>query len=116
MATAARILEDLRQAGIVPEVLDGNRLAFPPGVLSDDMRYHVRQHKAELIELLQADQATLAARYHSHHFACRACIAAGQNPNLQRCPAGLPLWQGLNRAYGASKPVFKPYNRSYTHD
>lgn len=57
MTTAVRILDELLQAGIKPEVLDENRLAVPAGVLTDDMRHAIRSHKAELIELLQADHS-----------------------------------------------------------
>lgn len=41
-----------------------------------------------------APAAWPAARnaYHAHHFACRQCCAAGQNPELSRCPAGAKLW------------------------
>ncbi|WP_276808017.1 hypothetical protein [Castellaniella defragrans] len=103
MVSAARILDDLRQAGIEPEVLDGNRLAFPTGVLTDDMRHAIRANKAELIELLLADQAALAARYYAHHFGCRQCIAAGRNPDLQRCPVGAPLWRVFQARVRAGK-------------
>ncbi|CDM23869.1 hypothetical protein BN940_07011 [Castellaniella defragrans 65Phen] len=103
MTSAARILDDLRQAGIEPEVLDGNRLAVPAGVLSDDMRHAIRTHKAELIELLLADHAALAARYYLHHFSCATCIAAGQNPHLARCAVGLPLWRVFQSGMRANK-------------
>lgn len=102
MVSAARVLDDLRQAGIEPEVLDGNRLAFPAGVLTDDMRHAIRTHKAELIELLLADQAALAARYYSHHFGCAACIAAGKGYGT-RCAVGLPLWRVFQSGVCADK-------------
>lgn len=102
MVSAARILDDLRQAGIEPEVLDGNRLAFPAGVLTDDMRHQIRAHKAELIELLQADRAALAARYYSHHFGCATCIAAGKGYGT-RCAVGLPLWRVFQSGVCADK-------------
>lgn len=102
MTTAVRILDELRQAGIKPEVLDENRLAVPAGVLTDDMRHAIRSHKAELIELLLADQSALAARYYSHHFGCRQCIAAGRGYG-NRCPIGLPLWHVFQSGSRADK-------------
>lgn len=34
-----------------------------------------------------------ADAYYRHHWACRQCIAAGRNQNLERCAVGLPLWR-----------------------
>lgn len=33
-----------------------------------------------------------------HHANCPACIAAGKNPRLERCPAGAELWATYNQA------------------
>ena len=41
-----------------------------------------------------ADWKGLAAAYHSHHFNCPTCIAAGRGSRYgQRCGAGMALWQ-----------------------
>ena len=48
------------------------------------------------------DWQKLASEYHVHHFSCKYCIAAGQNPNLQRCTTGLPLWQAYTSACAQS--------------
>lgn len=35
----------------------------------------------------------VADAYYRHHFGCLHCIAAGQDPALDRCAVGLSLWQ-----------------------
>jgi len=41
---------------------------------------------------------SLADEYYRHHFGCLYCIAAGQNPFLNRCAVGGPLWQTYQTA------------------
>ena len=43
----------------------------------------------------EADFIESSTRYFLHHFRCKQCIAAGQNPNLARCETGSPLWADL---------------------
>ena len=58
----------------------------------------LRQHKAELIEALrtsapEVDWKALAAEYHSHHFRCTTCQAAGRGAIYGlRCGTGAALW------------------------
>jgi len=40
----------------------------------------------------------LADAYYRHHWKCRHCIAAGQNPHLSRCAVGKPLWDAYRAA------------------
>lgn len=102
MKSATMLLAQLRQVGIEPTVLDGSRLGFPKGVLTEELREAVKQNKEELLILLRkpihqqqdhsVDRQECSIRYLIHHFKCQHCIAAGQNPNLSRCATGLPLW------------------------
>lgn len=39
-----------------------------------------------------------ADAYYRHHWKCRHCIAAGQNPHLSRCTVGKPLWEAYRAA------------------
>jgi len=97
------LLLDLRQAGIEPEVVDDEHLAFPAGVLTDAQRQVIRQRKAELIAMLTAGDPVdlLARRYYLHHWSCRHCIAGGWGYG-KRCEVGLPLWQAYVAASNRS--------------
>ena len=49
----------------------------------------------------------MAADYHTHHFSCAACIAAGRSPDHgTRCCEGLLLWDVYQR--GATSPLDAP--------
>ena len=44
-------------------------------------------------------EQSAARAYHSHHFNCHQCIAAGRGTRYgRRCAAGLALWDGYNEA------------------
>jgi|SRR5690625_1083648 len=109
MLNAAELLADLRRSGIDPKVINGDRLAFPSGVLTDAQRQAIRESKTEIIALLSDvanakktnDWRTLAAEYYVHHFSCHQCIAAGQNQTLARCTIGFQLWQTYQMAHAA---------------
>ncbi|WP_148304911.1 hypothetical protein [Castellaniella defragrans] len=45
----------------------------------------------------------LADVYYRHHFGCLRCMAAGQNPHLDRCITGHPLWAAYRAAFRQSK-------------
>ena len=102
MMTAVRILDELLQAGIKPEVLDENRLAVPSGVLNDDMRHAIRSHKAELIELLQADQSSASENMLVHDRAAgdtQACPTMGCMVAMVSTPEQTIEWRPLADVY-----------------
>lgn len=114
----AQILADLRQAGVRPEVVEGGRLSFPAGVLTDPMRQAIRQHRAELLALLCTETADVpdvtapapwqeaAARYYVHHFVCCDCIASGRGYTAARCVAGQFLWGAYAAAFVERQDLF----------
>ena len=95
--SAAEILEELAAAGVALELSADGRLTAPAGVLTDTQRIAIKAHRAEIVQALSAAPAqnwkALARIYHAHHF-----IAAGLNPNLERCPVGAMLWRAYQDA------------------
>lgn len=67
----------------------------------------LREHRARLIAALQPpaapaaappiDWQPLAQAYHTHHFACPTCSAAGRGYGL-RCGTGTALWAAYSDA------------------
>ena len=101
--SAAEILEELAAAGVALELSADGRLTAPAGVLTDTQRIAIKAHRAEIVQALSAAPAqnwkALARIYHAHHFTpCPHCIAAGLNPNLERCPVGAMLWRAYQDA------------------
>lgn len=70
----------------------------------------LRQHKAELIEALQApepvtDWRELARAYLAHHTTCAVCQAAGRGARYgMRCGTGTALWASYDSAAGKGQP------------
>ncbi len=113
MAThsASAIVEQLHDAGLNLSLAPAGGLAVAPSShLTADLRALIRSSKALLIDWLTAandaaryapdppddplDWKELAAAYHTHHFNCPTCIAAGRGSQYgQRCGAGMALWR-----------------------
>jgi hypothetical protein len=89
---------------------EGGLAVAPRSHLTADLRELIRNSKALLIDWLTAandatshapdppdnpvDWKELAAAYHTHHFNCPTCIAAGRGSRYgQRCGAGMALWR-----------------------
>ena len=70
----------------------------------------LRQHKAELIEALQApepvtDWRELDRAYLAHHTTCAVCQAAGRGARYGlRCGAGAALWSSYSTAATGVQP------------
>lgn len=70
----------------------------------------LRQHKAELIEALQApepvtDWRELDRAYLAHHTTCAVCQAAGRGARYGlRCGAGAALWSSYSAAATGVQP------------
>ena len=112
----ADLLNRLDAAGIHLE-MDGDRIAAPAGVLTDDLRQSIREHRDELVQWLTTEAESEAhersldvwkeqtrwrersTAYYMHHFACAACIAAGRGGMYgERCRDGLALWRAYQEA------------------
>lgn len=112
--TAQAVLSELRQQGIEPTLTpDGKSIKVPADRLTDKQRAAILANKLDLIALLQeaerlavvhskrqpagrlsgAPWVPLAETYYMHHWRCRQCCAAGQNPQLSRCEHGAGLWR-----------------------
>ena len=99
------IVETLHDAGFSVSLAPAGGLAVTPASkLTPELRDIIRSGKADLIRWFTqsaaneieppADPSTwreLAAEYHSHHFKCSTCIAAGLGYGL-RCGTGSALW------------------------
>ena len=112
MAThsASAIVKQLHGAGLNLSLVSTGGLAVAPSSkITADLRTLIRSSKALLIDWLTAandagshaldppenplDWKELAAAYHTHHFNCPSCIAAGSSSRYgQRCGAGMALW------------------------
>jgi hypothetical protein len=70
----------------------------------------LRQHKAELIEALQApepvtDWRELDRAYLAHHVMCKTCQAAGRGRTYGlRCGVGAALWSSYSTAATGVQP------------
>ena len=108
---AAAVLDTLHDAGLVLELTPEHAVKVSPAsLLNDDLRTLIRNHKGELVALLEAanddqtepqkqDWHQLAATYYSHHFGCATCIAAGRGGGYgERCRDGLALWRAYQEA------------------
>ncbi len=110
-AQAAEIVvAQLSHAGLNLSLAPAGGLAVAPAShLTADLRALIRSSKAVLIAWLTAanndashapeppdnplDWQELAAAYHTHHFNCLTCIAAGRGSRYgQRCGVGQALW------------------------
>ena len=109
------VVAQLADAGLSLSLAPAGGLAVAPSShLTADLRDLIRSSKALLIDWLTTsnevashapdppdnplDWKELAAAYHTHHFNCPTCIAAGRGSQYgQRCGAGMALW----RAYSA---------------
>ncbi len=105
------VVDQLTAAGLSMALTpEGGLSVAPARNLTGDLRDLIRGNKAMLVDWLAAanDESSfehgtdaslvgweeLARTYHAHHFACPACIAAGQGSSYgQRCATGAALWQ-----------------------
>ena len=103
MTTA--LIRQAESAGVVLRLVDGKLKAVGPLSVVQSWAPTLREHKAELIKVLAANDPApappadphawreLAAAYQDHHFQCSACIAAGRGPQYSlRCGVGAALW------------------------
>ena len=103
----AQLADDGLNLSLAPA---GGLAVAPSSHLTADLHDLIRSSKAQLIGWLTAandtashaldppdnpvDWKELAAAYHSHHFNCSTCIAAGRGSRYgQRCGAGMALWR-----------------------
>ena len=105
------VVTQLANAGLNLSLAPAGELAVAPSsLLTAELRSLIRSSKVLLIDWLTAanDAANhapdppdnpvnwkdLAAAYHTHHFQCTTCIAAGRGGQYgQRCDAGMALWR-----------------------
>ena len=105
--TAQTIFETLQDAGFTLSLAPAGGLAVTPASkLTPELREVIRSGKADLIRWFTqsaandpeppTDPATwreLSAAYHTHHFKCPACQAAGRGKQYGlRCGTGTALW------------------------
>ena len=108
--SASAVVDQLRGAGLNLALAPAGGLAVAPAShLTADLRALIRSSKAVLIAWLTAanddashapeppddplDWQELAAAYHTHHFNCGACVAAGRGSRYgRRCGVGQALW------------------------
>ena len=112
----AHLLNQLDAAGIHLE-MDGEFIAAPAGVLTDDLRQRIREHRDELIQWLTTEAESEAhersldvwkeqtrwrersTAYYMHHFGCATCIAAGRGRGYgERCADGAELWKNYQES------------------
>jgi len=101
------IVETLHDAGFSVSLAPAGGLAVTPASkLTPELRDIIRSGKADLIRWFTQSAANgiepltdpstwreLAAEYHSHHFACITCQAAGRGAQYGlRCGTGAALW------------------------
>ncbi len=101
------IVETLHDAGFSLSLTpDGGLAVSPASKLTPALRDVIRSGKADLVRWFTstaanepeppADPSTwreLAAEYHSHHFKCPTCQAAGRGTGYGlRCGTGSALW------------------------
>lgn len=105
------VVEQLAHAGLSLSLAPAGGLAVAPSShLTAELRDLIRSSKPMLMDWLAAgnvdarhapdppdapaDWKERAAAYHTHHFNCATCIAAGRGSRYgQRCSAGMALWQ-----------------------
>ncbi|WP_300707728.1 hypothetical protein [Limnohabitans sp.] len=105
------VVAQLVDAGLNLSLASAGGLAVAPSShLTAELRNLIRSSKAMLIDWLTAaheaasrasdtpanpqDWKELATAYHTHHFNCPTCIAAGRGSRYgQRCGAGMALWR-----------------------
>lgn len=113
---AATLVAQLSHAGLSLSLAPtGGLVVAPASHLTADLRDLIRNNKALLIDWLVAandavnrapdppdnplDWKELAAAYHTHHFHCPTCVAAGRGLGYgQRCGVGMALWVGYQDA------------------
>ena len=108
---AAAVLDTLHDAGLVLELTPEHAVKVSPASrLTSELRTLIRNHKGELVALLEAanddqhepakaDWHELAATYYSHHFGCTTCIAAGRGRMYgERCADGALLWKNYQES------------------
>ena len=104
------VVAQLSHAGLNFSLAPAGGLAVAPAShLTADLRDLIRSSKGVLIAWLTAanddashapeppdnplDWQELAAAYHTHHFNCGACVAAGRGSRYgRRCGVGQALW------------------------
>ncbi|WP_313302927.1 hypothetical protein [Diaphorobacter sp.] len=111
------LLNRLDAAGIHLE-MEGEFITAPAGVLTDDLRQSIREHRDELVQWLTSEAANDAhheppphywkgqtrwrersTAYYLHHFGCADCIAAGRGAGYgERCADGAGLWAAYQDA------------------
>ena len=60
--------------------------------------------KAERFGAWEATWKPLAIAYHTHHFNCHLCRAAGKRQDVQRCEVGAGLWDAYQSAGRTDQP------------
>lgn len=110
------LVAQLSSAGLNLSLAPAGGLAVAPSShLTADLRDLIRSSKALLIDWLTAandaanhvpdppdnplEWKVLAAAYHTHHFNCPTCIAAGRGSRYGlRCGTGAALWRAYSDA------------------
>mgnify|MGYP001191477360 CR=1 FL=1 len=98
------IIRAAMDAGVALKFVDGKLKAVGHVDAVAAWAPRLRQHKAELIEALQApepvtDWRELDRAYLAHHTACAVCQAAGRGARYgRRCGAGMALWSAYRDA------------------
>ena len=98
------IIRAAMDAGVALKFVDGKLKAVGHVDAVAAWAPRLRQHKAELIEALQApepvtDWRELDRAYQLHHINCPTCIAAGRGARYGlRCGTGAALWSAYSEA------------------
>jgi hypothetical protein len=93
------VMDRLAEAGLSVVMIGTNHIGVSPGhLITEEIEQLIQIEKPLILSILREASLArkerwyvLSAAYHSHHFGCRICIAAGKGYGL-RCGVGLALW------------------------
>ena len=107
--SAAELIQRAQAAGVTLSLVDGKIKYAGLTSAVKPLIEPLRQHKAALVRWFSQTPANdlqieslawkeLATAYHSHHFGCHVCIAAGRGSRFGlRCGVGAALWYAYNQ-------------------
>ena len=103
--SAAALIREAQASGIELRLVGGKVKAIGSCEAVARLIVLLREHKVALVHALQLEAAetsdwhALDAAYHTHHFTCPSCIAAGRGAQYGlRCGVGTALWVAYQSA------------------